>query len=137
MLRDNHTAVDAALVARCQVVVATVPAKAELLRLSQLCRDARVPLVCAHARGWFAHAFADFGERWESAAPRGDASVTCLVESITRDCPAAVTVVDEQRHHLATGAPLASRPWLLSHRQPLAHSPRARPCEMRRSRSEV
>jgi hypothetical protein len=91
-------------VRQCQVVVATVDAPAQLLHLSQLCRAAQVPLVVAHARGWFVSVFADFGESWESAAPAGDASLTCLVESLTRDYPAAVTVVDEQRHNLATGA---------------------------------
>ncbi|KAG0581190.1 hypothetical protein KC19_4G230900 [Ceratodon purpureus] len=84
-------------------VVATSGAVGELVRLNSVCRSLGVPFVAANSRGVFSFVFVDFGDSFSVLDETGEPAGAVLVEGITQDFPATVTVVEEQRHGLENG----------------------------------
>ena len=84
-------------------VVATTGSFPDLVRLNSLCRSLGVPFVAANCRGVFSYVFVDFGDRFSVLDETGEPAGAILVEGITQDFPATVTVVEEQRHGLENG----------------------------------
>ena len=52
----------------------------------------------------FGSVFCDFGPEFVVSDINGEAASSCIVASITQASPALVTVLDDQRHGLETGA---------------------------------
>ncbi|KAL3688917.1 hypothetical protein R1sor_015226 [Riccia sorocarpa] len=86
-----------------QVFVATTGNVPYLVEINQHCRSHGVPFILATSRGLFSQVFADFGDSFCVTDESGEPSGAILVESITQDFPATVTVVEEQRHGLEDG----------------------------------
>ncbi|KAG6558134.1 hypothetical protein Mapa_000315 [Marchantia paleacea] len=86
-----------------QVFVATTGNMPYLMEINLLCRSLGVPFILATSRGLFSQVFADFGDNFYVVDETGEPSGAILVESITQDFPATVTVVEEQRHGLEDG----------------------------------
>uniref|UniRef100_A0A7I4DHX6 Ubiquitin-like 1-activating enzyme E1A n=1 Tax=Physcomitrium patens TaxID=3218 RepID=A0A7I4DHX6_PHYPA len=84
-------------------VVATSGFYPDLIRLNSLCRSLGVPFVAASCRGVFTFVFSDFGDNFSVLDETGELAGAVLVEGITQDFPATVTVVEEQRHGLENG----------------------------------
>jgi ubiquitin-activating enzyme E1 len=59
--------------------------------------------VAANCRGVFSFVFVDFGDSFSVLDETGESAGAVLVEGITQDFPATVTVVEEQRHGLENG----------------------------------
>ncbi|KAJ7561520.1 hypothetical protein O6H91_03G031500 [Diphasiastrum complanatum] len=85
------------------VVAATVGSFPYLVHLNNLCRSVGVYFVAAIAHGIFSFVFVDLGEMFSFVDQTAEPVGLLLVESITQDCPATITVVEEQRHGLADG----------------------------------
>lgn len=84
-------------------MVATVGTLPELIRWNSICRSLGVPFVAAICRGVFSSVFVDFGDDFSILDETGEPPGVILVEGITQDFPATVTVVEEQRHGLEDG----------------------------------
>ncbi|GLJ26570.1 hypothetical protein SUGI_0515000 [Cryptomeria japonica] len=82
------------------VVVATDGTVPFLVKLNHLCRSSGIAFVYARARGVFASVFCDFGDHFLVRDDTGTTPFNVVIESITQDFPATVTVVEEQRHGL-------------------------------------
>jgi ubiquitin-activating enzyme E1 len=111
-LKEMYPSVDIATLASVAVesalgsygcVVATSGSLADLVRLNSLCRSLGVPFVAANCRGVFSFVFVDFGDSFSVLDETGESAGAVLVEGITQDFPATVTVVEEQRHGLENG----------------------------------
>ncbi|CAM6094398.1 unnamed protein product [Calypogeia fissa] len=74
-----------------------------LVYINLRCRAAGVPFVLAQSRGLLSVVFADFGDDFSVVDETGEPTSALLVESITQDYPATVTIVEEQRHSLQDG----------------------------------
>lgn len=85
------------------VVVATAGSVLDLIHFNSLCRSSEVPFVAASCRGVFSFVFVDFGDSFAVVDETGEPAGSILVEGITQDFPATVTVVEEQRHGLEDG----------------------------------
>ncbi|KAL2631033.1 hypothetical protein R1flu_015719 [Riccia fluitans] len=86
-----------------QVFVATTGNVPYLVEIDLHCRSHGVPFILATSRGLCSQVFADFGDSFCVVDETGEPSGAILVESITQDFPATVTVVEEQRHGLEDG----------------------------------
>eukprot|EP00252_Welwitschia_mirabilis_P025423 TRINITY_DN7923_c0_g1_i1.p1 TRINITY_DN7923_c0_g1~~TRINITY_DN7923_c0_g1_i1.p1 ORF type:complete len:1109 (-),score=223.60 TRINITY_DN7923_c0_g1_i1:15-3341(-) len=84
-------------------VVATYGTLPFLIQLNRICRENGVPMVVARARGVFGFVFADFCEQFRVKDEKGEVPYDLVVEIITQDFPATVTVIEEQRHCLEEG----------------------------------
>lgn len=84
-------------------VVATSGSFLDLIRVNTMCRSLGVAFVAANCRGLFSFVFADFGDSFAVLDETGELAGSILVEGITQDFPATVTVVEEQRHGLENG----------------------------------
>lgn len=93
----------ASVIASYQAVVATNGRMPYFLHVDSVCRAARVPFILAVSRGVVCSVFADFGPSFTILDDTGEPTGTVMVESITQDFPATVTVVEEQRHGLEEG----------------------------------
>eukprot|EP00850_Spirogloea_muscicola_P005835 SM000027S09616 [mRNA] locus=s27:375938:382308:- [translate_table: standard] len=97
---------DEELLRSCQAVVvagsggAAVPQAA---RLATRCRAAGASVVLALALGATGHVFVDHGDSFAFDDPTGEPPATLMVESITRDSPAVITVAEDHRHGLEPG----------------------------------
>lgn len=85
------------------VVLATHGTIPFLVHLNQVCRSCSIPFITSCARGVFASVFADFGDQFLVKDETGETPGNVVIESITQDFPATVTVVEEQRLGLADG----------------------------------
>jgi molybdopterin/thiamine biosynthesis adenylyltransferase len=86
-----------------QVFVATTYNMPYLVDIDVRCRLAGIPFLFALSRGFASVVFADFGDSFSVVDETGEPASAILVESITQDYPATVTVVEEQRHSLEDG----------------------------------
>lgn len=84
-------------------IVATSGSYPDLIHLNSVCRSLGVPFVAANCRGVFSFVFADFGDNFSILDETGEPAGPILLEGITQDFPATVTVVEEQRHGLENG----------------------------------
>jgi molybdopterin/thiamine biosynthesis adenylyltransferase len=74
-----------------------------LIHLDSICRSHGVLFVAAISRGLFFSVFVDFGDTFLVSDDTGEPAGSILVEGITQEFPATVTVVEEQRHGLEDG----------------------------------
>lgn len=111
-LKEMYASVDIATLSTVDVesalgsygcVVATSGSFLDLIRIDSMCRSLGVPFVAANCRGVFSFVFADFGDDFSVLDETGEPAGSILVEGITQDFPATVTVVEEQRHGLENG----------------------------------
>lgn len=111
-LKEIHTTVDISTLSSVAVesalgsygcVIATSGSFPDLIRLNSISRSLGVPFIAANCRGVFSFVFADFGDSFSVLDETGEPSGPILVEGITQDFPATVTVVEEQRHGLENG----------------------------------
>lgn len=91
------------LVSGFQVVVLIDTPPAKQLEIDDFCHTKNICCIAADVRGVFAYVFCDFGPAFVVTDPDDKTVATCLVESITQDFPALVTVSDDARHQLETG----------------------------------
>lgn len=98
--------------ARVDVLVATHGSYKELVELNNGCRRQgaaaaatrpAVKFVAALSRGMCAGLFVDLGPAFQFHNPTGEPAGTLMVESITQDCPAVVSVAEDHRHGMADG----------------------------------
>lgn len=92
-----------ALLSTFQVVVMIDAPVKEQLRVNDLCHSKGVCYISCDARGVFAYAFCDFGDAFVVSDVDGNQAASCVVSSVTKDAIGLVTVMDDQRHNLATG----------------------------------
>eukprot|EP01018_Ginkgo_biloba_P026634 Gb_11430 [translate_table: standard] len=85
------------------VVIATYGTIPFLIQLNQRCRSCGIPFIASRTRGVFGSVFADFGNHFLVKDETGESPGNIVIESITQDFPATVTVVEEQRHGLEDG----------------------------------
>eukprot|EP00897_Mesotaenium_endlicherianum_P006549 jgi/Mesen1/5922/ME000030S05186 len=87
------------------VVVATDSSSSfeELASVNVACRRQGVPFIVALSHGLVSCVFADLGDEFEVADASGEPQGTLMVENITQDCPATVTVAEDHRHGLEEG----------------------------------
>ncbi|XP_024529342.1 ubiquitin-like modifier-activating enzyme 1 [Selaginella moellendorffii] len=86
-----------------QLLVVTMGTLPYIAHVNRMCREAGVMLVAAISRGVFSFVFVDLGECFSVLDETGEPVSPVLVEGITQDSPATVTVVEEQRHGLEDG----------------------------------
>eukprot|EP00958_Prasinococcus_capsulatus_P020742 scaffold2750_cov380-Prasinococcus_capsulatus_cf.AAC.3 len=74
------------------------------IQMNAECRNSGAAYVMAATFGVMGRVFVDFGQ-FEAERPRMDDAIPrlCMVEAITPDSPALVTLVDEQKHGLCRG----------------------------------
>lgn len=92
-----------AMLRHVDVVVSTSCSEAELVHLSQMCRQTHVPFVHAAVQGVCGRVFADAGQQVEFFESEDEKSGTYAIETITQEYPAAVTIIEEQKPALVTG----------------------------------
>ena len=92
-----------ALLSSFQVVVMIDAPLSEQLRVNDICHSKGVCYISCDARGVFAYAFCDFGDAFVVSDVDGNQAASCVVSSVTKDAIGLVTVMDDQRHNLATG----------------------------------
>lgn len=71
--------------------------------IADYCHDHEIYVIIADVYGVFGNVFCDFGSAFSVCDVDGEAVASCLVASITQDCPALVHALEETRHHLSTG----------------------------------
>eukprot|EP00850_Spirogloea_muscicola_P006022 SM000028S10116 [mRNA] locus=s28:400396:407415:- [translate_table: standard] len=97
---------DEELLRSCQAVVVAGSGGAALpqaARLAVRCRAAGASVVLTLALGATGHVFVDHGDSFAFDDPTGEPPATLMVESITRDFPAVITVAEDHRHGLEPG----------------------------------
>lgn len=102
---DSHSGsvLDAIFLSQFTVVVLTL-SSVDRVQLNALCREAGACFIAAQTAGLFAGAFCDFGEEFTVLDTNGEQPITRMISTILQENPAVVTVHDEQRHGLETGA---------------------------------
>ena len=76
----------------------------ELALLNTRCRSQSLPFVLADTRGVCSRVFCDLGASFQvREGSGGELPTTLLVESITQDCPATITLAEDHRHGLEEG----------------------------------
>ncbi|KAG5187960.1 ubiquitin-activating enzyme E1 [Tribonema minus] len=91
------------LVSRFQVVVLIDVPLSVQLEVDDFCHSKGICCIAADVRGVFASVFCDFGPAFVVSDKNDTQAVSCLVSGVTKDSPALVTVMDDQRHQLETG----------------------------------
>jgi ubiquitin-activating enzyme E1 len=117
-VRVAEDALEKEFLQKFSVVVATGMPLAELLRLNELLREIaaerqatrpmpgafhNMPLVAADVRGVFAYAFSDFGDNFTVIDHNGEQPREMLIEQITQEQEAIVTLVEDSPLKLETG----------------------------------
>eukprot|EP00245_Coleochaete_scutata_P003708 TRINITY_DN15555_c0_g1_i1.p1 TRINITY_DN15555_c0_g1~~TRINITY_DN15555_c0_g1_i1.p1 ORF type:complete len:1059 (+),score=200.70 TRINITY_DN15555_c0_g1_i1:45-3179(+) len=87
----------------CHAVVATTGTIEELANVNDVCRKRGIFFIAALVHGLFSSIFVDLGDHFSVKDSTLEPRTTLLVESITEDFPATVTLVDEHRHGLEDG----------------------------------
>lgn len=72
-------------------------------QIADFCHQRNIPVLTGDVRGVFGSIFCDFGKSFVVHDPTGEEAVTCVIEGITQDYPAVVSVLEENRHNLETG----------------------------------
>lgn len=72
-------------------------------KVDTLCHQANVKFICASSRGVFGSIFCDFGANFTVKDQTGEEPKSVMVSAITKDDPAVVTCLDEQRHDFEAG----------------------------------
>jgi len=86
-----------------QVVVLTESSLDEQKRIGDLCHSNGIRLIICDTRGLFGQVFCDFGEGFQVIDTNGEAPISNMVASVTKDSDAVVTCVDESRHGYESG----------------------------------
>lgn len=92
-----------AMLQHVDVVVSTYGSEPELVQLNRMCRRANVPFVHAAVQGVCGRVFADVGEKFEFFNGEDEKTGPYVIEAITQEFPAAVTIIEEQKPALTTG----------------------------------
>ncbi|XP_067003227.2 ubiquitin-like modifier-activating enzyme 1 [Anabrus simplex] len=85
------------------VVVLTNSTMREQLRISDITHANDIALIIADTRGLFGQIFCDFGQEFTIVDPNGEAPVSAMVASVSRDTDGVVTCLDDTRHGLEDG----------------------------------
>ena len=60
-------------------------------------------MLIGDVRGVFGSIFCDFGPEFTVVDSTGEEGVICMIETVTQDYPALITVLEESRHGLEVG----------------------------------
>jgi len=85
------------------VVMINAPYETQLA-VNDYCHANGKQFISSEVAGVFGSVFCDFGPEFVVSDINGEAASSCIVASITQASPALVTVLDDQRHGLETGA---------------------------------
>lgn len=91
------------IISQHTVVVLVDQSWEQQLQISEFCHLRGIAVLTGDARGVFGTVFVDLGDNFEVMDSTGEEPVTCVIEGITQDDPAVVTVLEENRHGLETG----------------------------------
>eukprot|EP00898_Chlorokybus_atmophyticus_P003985 jgi/Chlat1/4588/Chrsp290S04332 len=103
-IRALHGPLTDDLLKSFDVVVATLGNWKEWTQWDNVCRAHGVRFIAAGTQGLVGYLFVDVGDTFAVTDATGEPPTTSIIESITKDCPATVTVVEEQRHRLEEGS---------------------------------
>jgi ubiquitin-activating enzyme E1 len=98
-----YDAITTDLIAHHSVVVLIDQPWETQLQISEFCHIRDIAVLVGDVRGVFGYIFCDFGESFTVFDTNGEECITCVIEGITQDYPAVVTVLEENRHNLETG----------------------------------
>lgn len=96
-------ALDAATLARFQVVVLTDQRLAVQLAINEHTHPAGIAFIAASLHGLFASVFCDFGGSFTVADATGEPPLVGMISAISRDADSVVTCIEDTRHGLEDG----------------------------------